>query len=46
MASFSYGDAETQAVIAFVFINLLTFIVMLFFNSPAPNKLSNLMKSI
>ena len=39
MASFSLADPEIQFVVAFVFINFITFLILLFFNSPAPYNL-------
>ena len=36
MASFSLADPEIQFVVAFVFINFITFLILLFFNSPVP----------
>ena len=33
------SDPEAQLIIAFAFINLITFIILLFFNSPAPDAL-------
>lgn len=32
-------DPEAQAIMAFAFINIITFIILLFFNSPAPEVL-------
>jgi hypothetical protein len=36
MASFSLADSEIQFVVAFVFINFIAFLILLFFNSPGP----------
>jgi len=36
MASFSLADPEIQFVVAFVFINFIAFLILLFFNSPGP----------
>ena len=44
----STTNPEAQAVIAFAFINLFTFFVLLFFNSPAPVALGkkNMFKTV